>query len=102
MTLRPTRIVAALALTLVVGTGCSEQDAQDAVDRAKSEATAAIDGAELPNVDWKQYSGELRDRLETLADRADCAGLRRELAKTEGNDTELTRYIKAQLRRADC
>ena len=102
MTLRPTRLVAALALTLVVGTGCSEQDAQDAVDRARGEASAAIEDADLPDVAWKQYSGELRDRLERLADKADCAGLRRELAKAEANDNELTRYIKAQLRRADC
>jgi hypothetical protein len=53
-------------------------------------------------VNWQQYSGELQDRLDQLAENADCDGLRRELAKAEGNDTDLTRYIKSQLRNASC
>ena len=102
MTLRLGRLLAAVALMTVAATGCSEEDAQDAVDQAAGQASSAIEDADLPDVDWGKYSGELRNRLEKLADSADCAGLERELAKAEGNDTELTRYIKAQLRRADC
>ena len=96
------RAVAALALTFVAAVGCTEQDAQDAVDRARDRASTAIDDADLPDVDWQRRSAELRERLERLADSADCSGLKRELARVEGNDTELTRYIKAQLRKADC
>lgn len=94
--------LAVLTLTLLAATGCSEEDAQDAVDRAADKASSAIEDAELPDVDWGKYSDELRGRLEKLADEADCSGLRRELGKAEADDTELTRYIKAQLRKADC
>jgi hypothetical protein len=99
---RAGRALAALALVLVAGTACSEQDAQDAVDQARDQASSAIEDADLPEVDWQKYSGELQDRLDRLADQADCQGLRDELAKAEGNDAELTRYIKAQLRKIDC
>ena len=96
------RLVAALVLTLAVSTGCSEEDAQVAVDRARDQASAAIEDADLPEVDWQKHSGQLQERLERLADNADCTGLKQELAKAEGDDAELTRYIKAQLRKADC
>ncbi len=104
MTRAPGRVVGAVVLTftLAVTAGCSEEDAQDAVDRARDQASAAIEDADLPEVDWQKYSGTLQDRLERLADNADCGGLKRELAKAEADDAELTRYIKAQLRRADC
>ena len=95
-------LLAALALTLVTVTGCSEQDAQDAVDQARDQVSSAVEDADLPEVNWQQYSGELQDRLEELASNADCEGLRRELAKVEADDTELTRYIKSQLRNAGC
>ena len=95
-------LLATLALTLVTVTGCSEQDAQDAVGQARDQASSAIEDADLPDVNWQQYSGELQDKLDELASNADCDGLRRELAKVETNDTELTRYIKSQLRNADC
>jgi len=93
--------VAVLAMTLTFA-ACSEEDAQKAVDRAKDRVSSAVDDADLPDVDWDKYSGEVKARLEKLADEADCSGLKRELAKAEGNDTDLTRYIKAQLRKADC
>ena len=86
----PARLVAVLALTAALATACSEEDAQQAVDRAKDEVSSAIDDAGL------------QDKLDELAENADCAGLRRELAKVEGDDTEVTRYIKDQLRNADC
>ena len=84
------RLVAVLALTAALTTACSEDVAQQAVDRAKDEVSSAIDDAGL------------QDKLDELVENADCAGLRRELAKVEGNDTEVTRYIKEQLRKADC
>ena len=89
-------------LALLGAAGCSEEDAQDAVDRARDQASSAIEDADLPDVDWGRYSGDLKKRLERLADNADCAGLKDELAKAEGNDADLTRYIKAQLRELDC
>ena len=102
MSRRLPALLAALALTLSLTAACSEEDAQKAVDRAKDEVSSAVQDADLPDVDWGKYSGEVKARLEELADEADCSGLKRELAKVEGNDTELTRYIKAQLRKADC
>ena len=102
MTLRLGQLVAVLAFSAVALAGCSEQDAQDAVDQAADRASTAIEDADLPNVDWGKHPDELRNRLERLADNADCAGLRRELAEVEGTDSALTRYIEAQLRQADC
>ena len=96
------RAIAGLALTLVAATGCSEQATQDAVDDARDQASAAIDEADLPEVNWEDYSGDLQDRLDNLAANADCAGLKEELAKMEGNDTEVTEYIKAQIEALDC
>lgn len=93
------RWLAATVLTLVAVTGCSEQDA---VDRARSEASSAVDQADLPDVDWQRYSGQLQDRLDKLAEEADCSGLQQELARAEGNDTEIVDYIKAQLRELGC
>ena len=95
-------LLAALALTLTLTTACSEDDAQKAVDQAKDKVSSAARDADLPDVDWDKYSGEVKARLQELADDADCSGLKRELAKAEGNDSDLTRYIKAQLRQADC
>jgi hypothetical protein len=91
-------LVAVLALTLGLGTACSEDDAQKAVDQARDRASSALEDADLPDLN----SEELEKRLNELAEKADCAGLKRELAKAENNDTEVTRYIKAQLRKADC
>ena len=87
---RTRSLVAVLALTVALTTSCSEDDAQKAVDRAQDEVSSALDDAGL------------QDKLDELTANADCDGLRRELAKSEGNDTEVTRYIKAQLRKADC
>ena len=95
-------LLAVLALSLALTTGCSEEDAQKAVDQAKDQVSSAVKDADLPDVDWDKYSGEVKARLEKLAADADCSGLKRELAKAEGNDTDLTRYIKAQIRKADC
>lgn len=102
MTRRLPALLAGLALTLSLTAACSEEDAQKAVDQARDEASSAIEDADLPDVDWDKYSGEVRTKLEDLAAEADCSGLKRELAKAEGNDTELTRYIKAQLQELDC
>jgi hypothetical protein len=102
---RPGLVLASALLAAAALTGCSEREAQRAADQAAERVeTSARDAAdearkELGNVDWERYGDDLKRRLDTLADRADCSALRKELAKREANDTDLTRYIKAQLRR---
>jgi hypothetical protein len=53
----------------------------------------------LPEVNWGKQGKRLKRRLDDLAERADCSALRKQLAQREANDAEVTRYIKAQLRR---
>ena len=86
--------------------GCSEEEAQDAADRAQEEASQAVDEAskaledvELPEVDWEECGNDLKERIDSLAAEADCdcAG---DMAQEESNDTEVTEYIKAQIREA--
>lgn len=115
------RLVAALALTVVTVTGCAEEDGQDALDQAREQASAAAEDAQLdtelpdvdvpdvkvpdvklPDVNWDKYSGDLKERIDKLASNADCSELKTELEKVEGNDSDLTRYIKEQLQAADC
>ena len=99
---------AALGALLSAGlTGCgddADRVADDAADRASElagqgadEVEKQLDEAELPEVDWSQYGDRLRTRLDELAERADCQGLERELARAEADDTELTEYIKRQI-----
>jgi hypothetical protein len=106
MTSTRSSTLATLAAALVLAlTGCSEQDAQDAqdaVDQARDEVSTAVEDLDLPNVDWEKYGEDARRRLEQLGEQADCQGLKEELAKVEGNDTELTRYVKALIREVDC
>lgn len=118
------RLLAALTLALVTVTGCAEgetQDAQDALDEARDQASSAAEDAELdtelpdvdvpdlkvpevqlPDVNWDEYSGDLQERIDELAADADCSELKAELEKVDGNDSDLTRYIKEQLQAADC
>jgi flavin-binding protein dodecin len=104
--------VAAAALAMLLGTvatGCSDEADQavdDAADRASElagqgvdELEGQLDDAELPKVDWGQYGDRLRNRLDQLSEQANCKGLRKELAKAESDDTELTQYIKRQIAR---
>lgn len=80
--------------------GCSEQEAQEAVDTAADQASSAIDElgeVELPEVDWERYGQETKERIDSLAEQADCEQLE-EMAQDEQNDTEVTAYIKAQIR----
>ena len=95
----------ALVAALVLG-GCSEDEARDAADRAQDGASQAVDDAsealedvELPDVDWDKYGDEAKERIDSLADQADCEGLE-EMAQDEANDTEVTEYIKAKIREA--
>lgn len=99
---RAARLAGAVTLVVVSLAGCSEQETQRAVDQAADEVSSAVDQADLPDVQWEKYGDQVRDRLDGLVDRADCSGLEQELAKAEGNDAELTRYIKAALRELDC
>lgn len=90
-------LVAVLALT-----GCSEKDAQRAADRARDEVDSALRSVDVPKVKWDRYGTKLRNRLDRLADSADCKQLKRELTSAEKNDEQLTRYIKVKLRQANC
>lgn len=96
----PMRILA-LALSAVLASGllagCSQEDADRAVDAARDRAERALE-----DVDWEKYGDRFRDEIEGLVAEADCEGLKEELAKVEGNDTEITEYLKAQLEQLDC
>jgi outer membrane murein-binding lipoprotein Lpp len=96
------RVIAVLTVAVLALTGCSEGEAQDAVEQARDQVSTAVEDVELPKVDWKKYGTEAKQRLDRLAEQADCQGLKDELAEAEPNDTQLTRYIKAQLRRLSC
>ena len=58
------RTLAALAAGALALSGCSEDNAQDAVDQAKDAASSAIAEAEvqIPDVDWDKYGDKLKDR----------------------------------------
>jgi PBP1b-binding outer membrane lipoprotein LpoB len=93
--------IAAVALGLALAlTGCSEGDAERAVDEAKDSVQSATDDVSLPEVNWEKHGREVKQRLDGLVAEADCSGLRKELGTAEKNDAELTRYIKAQIRQA--
>ena len=97
-------MLASLLLGVTLLTGCSDSKADRAADRAQraaDEAAARVrdEVEKLPDVDWSQEGRKLKRRLDDLADNADCSALRKQLARREANDTEVTRYIKAQLRR---
>ncbi|HET6562971.1 MAG TPA: hypothetical protein VFG72_13935 [Marmoricola sp.] len=97
MTRRPTAVLASLALGATLLTGCSEGEAERAVDRAADRVKREV--GDLPDVNWEKHGKKLKRRVDQLAEKADCSELRK-LAKREANDTEVTRYIKAQLRQA--
>lgn len=58
---------------------------------------------EVPEIDWSDYSSDVRDRLEQLEEKADCGALQDEFdqAETNGN-TDLMTYIDEALERAGC
>ena len=104
MSRRPAAVLASLVLGATVLTGCSEGEADRAADRAERAASDAADrvrkeAEKLPDVDWGKQGEKLKRRVDRLADQADCSQLRK-LVRQEANDSEVTRYIKAQLRRA--
>jgi hypothetical protein len=104
MSRRPAAVLTSLVLCATVLTGCSEGEADRAANRAERAANDAADRVrdevgDLPEVDWGQQGKKLKRRVDGLAEKADCAELRK-LVRREANDTEVTRYIKAQLRRA--
>ena len=98
-TLAAVSLLAALALS-----GCSQDDAQDAVDKAKDAASSAVAEAdvELPEVDWDKYGDKLRAKIDELAASADCESLKAELDDRGKLDTEVVAYIKAKLEEAGC
>jgi hypothetical protein len=104
VTRRPAAALASLLLGVTLLTGCSEGEADRAANRAERAAEEAADRVRdevgnLPEVDWVKQGRKLKRRLDNLAEKADCSALRKELARREPNDAEVTRYIKAQLRR---
>lgn len=77
-------------------------DARDAVTDAADDARDTVTSADLPDVDWDKYGQETKDRIDKLADDANCDGLRAELSQVEANDTDLTEYVKAQIAKVPC
>jgi hypothetical protein len=101
---RRAAVLTSLLLGATLLTGCSEGEADRAANRAERAADEAADRVrdevgKLPDVNWGKQGRKLKRRLDNLAESADCAGLRKQLAQREANDAEVTRYIKAQLRR---
>jgi hypothetical protein len=97
-------VLTSLLLGTTLLTACSEGEADRAANQAERAANEAADRVgdevgKLPEVNWAEQGEGLKRRLDNLAEKADCSALRKELAKREANDTEVTRYIKAQVRR---
>lgn len=102
----PARRLASAVLLLAVATGplagCSEGDAEEAVDQAREAASSAIDDVDLPDVDWGAFGDRLKDRIDEAAEKADCDALADAVTRYEGQSNDLTDYIEAKLREADC
>lgn len=112
--------LAAVALTaaLTLGaTACSE--AQEAADQASDAASKASDAASKAgdqasdaadqarqaarDVNWDKYPRELRDRVQKMADKADCKGLNGVLDNLDpGKDGAAITWVRAQLKQAGC
>ncbi len=96
------RLLAATLLTLLVLTGCSDQQAKDTVNGAADKVNGAIDQVDLPKVDWGKYQSTLQDKIDRFASQGDCRRLKAQLAKAEPDDTDLTAYVKARIRQVSC
>lgn len=96
-TLAVLSLLAALALS-----GCSQDDAQDAVDQAKDAVSSAAGDIDIPDVDWSKYGDKLQGKIDELAEAADCDSLQKELTDHGKLDTDVTAYIKAKLEQAGC
>jgi hypothetical protein len=104
MSRRPAAALASLLLGVTLLTGCGESEADRVANRAERAANEVADrvreeAEKLPDVDWGKQGEKLKRRVDRLADEADCSRLRK-LARQEADDTQVTRYIKAQRRRA--
>ena len=96
-------LAAAVSLLAVVAlSGCSQDDAQDAVDQAKDAVSSAAGDVDLPKVDWSKYDDKLQSKIDELAAAADCDSLQKELTDNGKLDTDVTAYIKAKLADAGC
>src|SRR5689334_14435064 len=97
------RTLAVLSLLAAVSlTGCSQDDAQDAVDQAKEAVSSAASDVDLPEVDWSKYGDKLQRQIDELADKADCKGLQEALDDQGSMDADVVAYIKAKLQDAGC
>lgn len=96
------RKTAALILSTVLLFGaqaCAETE--DALDEAEQRASEAVEQAR--DVDWSAYPEDLQDTVEEYIAEADCEGLNEELDKLdEGEDAELTAFLKEQIEEAGC
>jgi len=97
------RTLAALALLGALSlTGCSDDSTQAAVDEAKDAVSSAAAEVEIPDVDWEQYGDALKNRIDELADQADCESLQAQLEDHGNLDAQVVDYIKAKLEEAGC
>lgn len=85
-------LLVATAVSAALLSGCSDSPEVKVPQIDLSEVN-------LPSVDWKQYTPELREEVEGLVENADCEGLSEEL---NAADPELERYLQAALEEAGC
>ncbi|QNN54598.1 hypothetical protein [Nocardioides mesophilus] len=64
---------------------------------------SSADTADLPEVDWGEYASDVQDRIDGLANSADCAGLQTQFDNADANGSvDLMSYIDVKLRDAGC
>jgi hypothetical protein len=98
-TLAVLSLIAALTVS-----GCSGDDAGEAVDQAQDAVSSAAADAEvqIPDVDWEKYGADLKAQIDELAEAADCESLEAQLDDQGQLDAEVVDYIKAKLEEAGC
>lgn len=91
--------IASVVLALGLATGCSQ--ANDAVDKAQGAANKAASA--MPDVDWSKYGNDVKQKVDNLAEHADCGKLRRYLRRLDdGKKLDLTKYVQQALDNAGC
>ena len=105
--MRVARTFAVVSVPLLLALGACSDEARDAavddaVGEARDRASSALEEADLPSVDWKQYRDGIKREIDKAAEAADCSKLSEELAKAEPRSSEVREYIEVKLREAGC
>ena len=101
------RTLAVVSVPLLLALGACSEEARDAavddaVGEARDRASSALEEADLPSVDWKQYRDGIKREIDQAAEAADCDKLSEELARAEPRSSEVREYIEVKLREAGC